>query len=128
VSTDRKQVEKELHLIDDIWSKTRPGKRVCGGDRDGNSCVFPVEDIRSVLGRFESPSEAEAYALSAGHIERLAELVKKLLDERDEARLALHEISQVADPAYEAFNEQKPVDMATVLRTTHRWSHFVLRP
>ena len=125
---NRKQVEKELCVIDETWSRTRPGKRVCGGDKDGNACVFPVEDLRSVLGRFSNEAEAQAFAQGSCHVERLAELVKKLLDERDEAHLALQEIARVADPAYDAFNEHKPVDMATVLKIAHKWSHFILQP
>lgn len=127
MTVDRKQVEKELCAIDELWSRVRPGKRVCGGDRDGNSCVYPLEDVRSVLGSFKSEAEAQAFAQSPHHVERLAELVKTLLDERDEARQALHEIAKVADPAYDAFNEHKPVDMATVLKMAHRWSHFILQ-
>ena len=124
--TDGRQIENALKSIDETWSKVRPGKRILGSDRDGNSCVFICEDLSTPLGRFESNAEASAFAVAPATVEYLSSLVKKLIKERDEARAAIEEISQVAEPAYDAFNEQKPVDMATVLKTTHHWSHFIL--
>ena len=127
MSIDRKQIEQELQQIDAVWSKTRPGKKVCGRDIEGHACVFQVENIATPLGKFQTEDDAKAYAMSAEHIDRLCELVVQLMDERDEARQGLQEICRVADPAYEAFNEHKPVDMATVLKIAHRWGYFVLR-
>jgi len=124
--TEGRQIEKTLKLLDETWSKVHPGKRICGSDRDGKHCVFICEDLSTPIGRFESDAEARAFAEGPADIELLTELVKKLTKERDEARTALREICQVADPALDAFNEQKPVDMASVLRTTHHWSHYIL--
>lgn len=127
MNTDRRHVENALKFVDETLSKARPGKRVCGSDREGNSCVFICDDLSTPIGKFESDEEAKVYAEAPVMFECLSEIVKKLLKERDDAMTALKEISQVADPALDAFNEQKPVDMASVLKTTHHWSHFILK-
>lgn len=124
--TDCRKIEQTLKILDETFSKMRPGKRILGSDRDGNPCVFICEDLTSPIGRFESDAEAKAYAEAPATVEYLSELVKKLVKERDEARTALEKICQVADPALDAFNEQKPVDMASVLKTTHHWGHHIL--
>jgi hypothetical protein len=126
MTTDGRNVEKTLKALDETWSKVHPGKRVLGSDRDGNPCVFVCEDLSNPIGRFDSEVEAKAFAEAPETVENLTNLVKKLLKERDEARTALKEICQVSDPALDAFNEQKPVDMASVLKTAHHWGHYIL--
>lgn len=126
MSTDGKQVENTLKSLDETWSKVRPGTRICGFDREGNPCVFLCEDLTTPIGCFDSEAEAKAFACAPLDIERLQNLVKKLLKDRNEALAALRAISQVADPALEDFEEQRPVDMAAVLKTTHHWSHYIL--
>ncbi len=126
MATDSRQIEHLLKQLDETWSKVHPGKRVVGADRDGNPCVFVCEDLSTPIGRFDSDLEAKAFAQAPEVVENLMSLVKKLVKERDEARTALREIQQVADPALDAFNEQKPVDMASVLRTTHHWAQYIL--
>jgi len=124
--TDVKRIADTLKAVNDTWSKIHPGKRVYGSDRDGNPCVFICDDLSTPVGRFESEVEARAFAEGPATVELLTEIVKKLVKERDEARHALSEIMVVSDPALDAFNEQKPVDMAAVLKVTHHWSHYVL--
>lgn len=126
MAMDGRQIENTLKLLDETWAKVHPGKRVCGSDRDGNPCVFVCEDLSTPIGRFESDVEAQAFAEAPETVERLSALVKKLMKERDEARTAVKEICQVADPALDAFNEQKPVDMAAVLKTAHQWGRYIL--
>lgn len=124
--TDNRQIENTLKQIDETWSKVYPGKRVFGSDRQGNPCVFVCEDLSTPIGRFESDVEAKAFMDAPATVGCLVALVTRLVKERDEARTALKEICQVADPALDAFNEHKPVDMASVLKTTHHWGHYIL--
>lgn len=123
---DSRQIEYTLQSLDATWSKVHPGKRFCGSDKEGNQCVFSCEDLGVPLGTFNSETEAKAFSSSHDDIECLTGLVKQLIRERNEAFTALKEICQVADPAYVAFNEQKPVDMASVLKVTHQWSRYLM--
>lgn len=124
--TDSKVVEKVIRRIDEVWARIKPGKRVCGTDANGVFHVYVCEDLTVPIASFPEEAESVAFASAPTDIALLMEYTKKLTKERDAALAALKEIRGVADPALEAFDEQRPVDMAKVLKTAHRWTHHVL--
>jgi hypothetical protein len=126
MGSESMRVEEGLKEILETWSRVRPGIRLVATDKDGNFLVVPVSSPTTVLGSFEEESEAEAFAKAHDQVEKLLQLVRKLKKERDDALEAISEIANVVDPANDAYEEHKPVDIAGVLSTAHHWCHFVL--
>lgn len=122
---DIKQMESDLREIEEIWSRVRPGRRLLGTNREG-LVVLPVDDPESVLGKFESEHEADAYCKAPEHIDKLRTLVHALLQDRDEAIRAFKEISEEVEPAYNALSSEEPVDVASVLEVSRKLCHDIL--
>ena len=89
-----KKVQDVVDEIERFWSKTSRGKRVCGSNSEGESCVFLCEDLHTTLGVFSSEIEAQSYAHAPAHLEELIALVRALAKERDEAARILATMSK----------------------------------
>lgn len=89
-----KKIHDKIEEIERFWDKTSQGKRVCGANSNGESCVFLCEDLHTTLGVFTSEVEAKSYAKAPQHIEELISLVRALAKERDEAARILSSLSK----------------------------------
>jgi len=89
-----KKIQDKIEEIERFWGRTSKGKRVCGANSNGESCVFLCEDLHTTLGVFSSNVEATSYAKAPQHIEELISLVRALTKERDEAARILSSYSK----------------------------------
>ena len=125
-SKDIERIKTRLSDIDESWSHVRPGDRVCGVNREGEHFVAPSADPLTMLGRFDTESEAKACAQAPEHIDELLNVIKLLIKDREEALQAFREINQIVEPAHTAFEAQEPVDMKSVIQTARKWTKYIL--
>lgn len=125
-SKDIERIKFRLTEIEDVWSHVRPGSRICGSNKTGEQFVAPSNDPETPLGRFDSEAEAKFFATAPAQIEELMEIVGLLIKDREEALQAFREIAQTVEPAHAAFEAQEPVDMKAVIKTTRKWTRYIL--
>lgn len=125
-SKDIERVKARLGEIEEVWSHVRPGARVYGTTTEGEHFVAPTSDPLTPLGRFEAEAEARAHAVASEQVDELVSTIKLLLKDREEALQAFREIDQTVEPAHEAFEAQDPVDMKSLIKTTRKWTRYIL--
>tara|TARA_R100000656_G_scaffold104176_1_gene76032 strand:+ start:61714 stop:62088 length:375 start_codon:yes stop_codon:yes gene_type:complete len=120
MAKETRQLESLIDDIEDVWDSIYPGARLVVSSPDGHH-VSPAEDLQTVLATFNKEAEARAYSVASQHVERLAEELRCVLKERDEAITALREIKFALEE-----KSHSEDDEAKRLHTIRKWANYVL--